>query len=119
MRQSPSIAPVLSDDIDVYLVLDDFGERLGRAWREMSEERSDRQTVIRDLLDGQYSAPIRVVVFNITEGWSRDVSDDVADEIAQRCAIDGFDIPPFLESFVDRHGSGRPTQLPLPLRGAA
>jgi hypothetical protein len=32
MRRPPSIAPALPDDMDVYLVLDDFGERLGRAW---------------------------------------------------------------------------------------
>jgi hypothetical protein len=118
MPRSPSIAPILPDDVDVCLVLDDFGERLGRAWREMSEERTDRQAVILDLLDGQYSAPVRVVVFNITEGWSRNASEELADEIAQRCASDGFEIPPFLESFVDRHGSGRVAQLPLPL-GAA
>ncbi len=32
MRRSPSIIPE-SDDRDIYLVLDDFGGRLGRAWR--------------------------------------------------------------------------------------
>jgi hypothetical protein len=52
-RHPPSIAPGLPDDVDVYLVLDDFGERLGRAWRETDEERTDRETVVRDLLEGQ------------------------------------------------------------------
>ena len=116
MRRSPSIAPALPDDVDIYLVLDDFGERLGRAWREAGEERTGRRTVITDLVDGQYSDPARVVAFNTAEGWSRDVSEEVANEIAQRSAMDGFDIPPSLEGFVDRHGSGRPKQLPLPLR---
>jgi hypothetical protein len=119
MRRSPSIAPTSPDDHDIYLVLDDFGARLGRAWRETDEERTDRKTVITDLIEGQYSDPARVVVFNTAEGWSRDVSEELAEEIAQRCAMDGFDIPPSLESFVDRHGSGRPRQLPLPLRGVA
>jgi hypothetical protein len=118
MPRSPSIVPE-SDDRDVYLVLDDFGGRFGRAWRETDEESTDRQRVITDLLDGQYSNPARVVAFNTVEGWSRDVSEELADEIAQRCAADGFFIPPFLEGFVDRHGNGRPVQLPLPLRGAA
>jgi len=119
MPRSPSIAPALPDDIDVYLVLDDFGDRLGRAWRETGEERTDRERGITDLVDGQYSDPARVVAFNTAEGWSRDVSEELADEIAQRCGMDGFDVPPFLEGFVDRHGSARPAQLPLPLRGAA
>jgi hypothetical protein len=69
-------------------------------------------------MEGQYSDPVRVVAFNTAKGWSRDVSEEVAEEIAQRCAADGFDIPPFLESFVDRHGSGRPAQLAQPSRGA-
>jgi hypothetical protein len=38
---------------DTYLVLDDFGERLGCAWRETDPESADRATLIRDLLDGQ------------------------------------------------------------------
>jgi hypothetical protein len=119
MPRSPSIAPVLPDDVDVYLVLDDLGERLGRAWRETTEERTNREIVVTDLIDGQYSEPARVVAFNTAEGWSRDVSEELADEIVRRCARDGFDVPPFLEGFVDRHGSSRPAQLPLPLRGTA
>jgi hypothetical protein len=52
MRTSPSISPAQPDDRDVYLVLDDFGERLGRAWRETDEESADRHAVITDLMDG-------------------------------------------------------------------
>ena len=37
MRSSPSIAPAPPGDVDFYLVLDDFGARLGRAWREANE----------------------------------------------------------------------------------
>jgi hypothetical protein len=119
MRRSPSIAPAQPDDVDVYLVLDDFGGRLGRAWRETDEESTDRQTVITDLLDGQYSNPVRVIAFNTIEGWSRDVSEELAEEIAERCARGGSEIPARLEAFIARHGGGWPGQLPLPLRGAA
>ena len=52
MRTSPSIVPHGADQ-DTYLVLDDFG-LLGRAWRETDEENTDRKTLIRDLLAGQY-----------------------------------------------------------------
>ena len=109
MRRSPSIVPD-SDDRDIYLVLNDY-DRLGRAWCETDEERTDRETIITYLMEGQYSNPARIVAFNTAEGWSRDVSEEIADEIAERCARDGFDVPPYLESFVDRHGSGRPAQL--------
>src|SRR3982750_3312826 len=68
MRPSPSIVPGI--DRDTFLVLDDFGGSLGLAWRETGIEDTDLGTIIRDLLDGQYSSPVRVVAFNTAEGWS-------------------------------------------------
>ena len=86
MRTSPSIVP-RDDDQEVYLVLDNFG-RLGQAWRETEPDNTDRETVIRDLLDGQYSDPVRVVCFNTVEGWSRDVSEDIANTLRERCDLE-------------------------------
>ena len=82
MPRSPSIVP---DDTnrDVYLVLDDFG-RLGRAWRETDEAVANRTTLVLNLLDGQYEDPVRIVAFNTAEGWSRDVTVDIADELRRR-----------------------------------
>jgi hypothetical protein len=34
------------------LVLEDFGPRLGQAWRETDAEATDRETLIRNLMDG-------------------------------------------------------------------
>jgi hypothetical protein len=59
---SPSIAPYDGHE-DVYIVLDDFGS-LGRAWRETAEAGADRATLVRNLLDGHYENPVRVVAFN-------------------------------------------------------
>jgi hypothetical protein len=60
MRQSwtPSIVPNGANGADqtVYLVLDDFG-RLGRAYPETDPERADLETVIADLMSGQFSQP--------------------------------------------------------------
>jgi hypothetical protein len=84
MRHSPSV--VRSTNQDTYLVLDDFGGNLGRAWRETAEEDANREMLIRDLLDGQYSRPARIIAFNTAEGWSRDVTVDVADELRRRFA---------------------------------
>ena len=85
MRRSPSIVPE-QNDRDVYLVLDDFGARLGQAWRETNEEDTGRATLITNLLKGEYSNPARVVAFNTAEGWSRDVTEDIAEELRQRCS---------------------------------
>jgi hypothetical protein len=37
-----------------------------------------------DLLDDQYENPVRIVAFNTAEGWSRDVTLDIADEPRRR-----------------------------------
>ena len=82
MTTSPSIAPH-GVEKDIYLVLDDFG-RLGRAWRETDEAGTNRATLVRNLLDDQYEKPVRIVAFNIAEGWCRDVTVDIADELRRR-----------------------------------
>ena len=48
---SPPLAPI-GFDVDVYVVLDDFGST-GRSYRETAEEGADRESLIRDLMDGQ------------------------------------------------------------------
>jgi hypothetical protein len=83
MRTSPSIAPHHGPEQDTYLVLDDFG-RIGRSWRETNEDATDRETLIGDLLAGDYNNPVRIVAFNIVEGGSRDVTVDIADELRRR-----------------------------------
>jgi hypothetical protein len=78
IRTSPSLAPN-GPDQDTYMVLDDFG-RLGRAWRETDEGATDREALIRNLLSGEDNSPVRIVAFNTAEGWSRDVTVDIAEE---------------------------------------
>jgi hypothetical protein len=91
MRKSnwtPSIVPD-ENDRTIYLVADDLGKP-GRAWREADYEATILETVIQDLLTGQYSKPMRVVAFNTAERWSEDVSVDVAHfggAVICKCAI--------------------------------
>ena len=118
MRKSnwtPSIVPN-NDDQNVYLVVEDFG-RNGRAWREADVETTDLETVILDLLEGQYRSPVRVVAFNTAEKWAQDVSADIAHELRQRCDLQLRDVPFFLQDFVDQHeGRYRDVQMTLPMR---
>lgn len=109
---TPSIVP--SNDQTVYLVADDFGH-IGRAWREADLETTDLETVIRGLLAGEYSNPIRVVAFNTAEHWSEDVSDDIAHELQRRSDLQLTDVPSHLQSFVDRHAGLDRRQLSLRL----
>jgi Protein of unknown function (DUF3309) len=79
----PPLAPKLSDNVTVYIVLNDFGN-LGRGYVETDEAEVDEWTVVRKIMDGEYSNPARVVAFNIAEGWSRDVTEDIAQAVAER-----------------------------------
>src|SRR5262249_54504989 len=69
----------------VYLVLDDFGS-LGRAYREAQKSGANRETVITNMLAGQYENPRRVVAFHTSEGWSRDASQEIAREVLNRAS---------------------------------
>ena len=84
----------------------------GRAWCETDAEATDLETVIQNLLDGQYSDPIRVVSFG--EGSSRDISADVAEELRPRWELEMREIPSSLEGFFVRHETLR-RQLTLRL----
>ena len=76
----PSLVPQY--DVTVFIVLDDYGKN-GKVYRETDEARADLHTVVTDIIEGQCDNPSRVVAFNTSEGWSRDVTDDVAREILE------------------------------------
>ncbi len=99
MSTSPSIAPYWLEQ-DTYLVIDDFGGRLGCSWRETAIHSADRETLIRDLVNGGYNHPVRVVAFNTAEGWSRDVTVDIADELRRRYVEFG-EVPEAVLEFIE------------------
>ena len=96
--RSPSIVPGFS--VDVYLVLDDFGN-IGRAYREVDENETDRATVIRRLIEGHYNDPVRIVAFNTSEGRSRDVSEEIAREIKELSERKGEELSPALTEWIE------------------
>src|SRR5215475_11852967 len=118
MSWTPGVVPYGADQT-AYLVVDGFGAR-GSVYRETEIERADLETVITDLMTGQFSSPARVVAFNTLEHWSKDVSTDIAQEIQTRCDIEGNDIPEHIRDFVEIHiERTKSLQLRLPQRGAA
>ena len=89
-----------------------IGPRLARSRLQRSH---GPETVIQDLLSGQYNNPIRVVAFNTDERWSEDVSEDVAHELRRRCDLQGSDVPSSIQDFVERHEGHGWRQLTLRL----
>jgi hypothetical protein len=109
---SPCVGSCVCLEQTVYLVVDSFG-RLGIAYRETDIEWTDLETVITDVMSGQFNDPVRVVAFNTLEHWAQNVSRDVALEIQSRCDIDGHDGLETLRDFVrfPYHGHGRIPEL--------
>jgi hypothetical protein len=63
--------------------------------------------VVEHLLSGQYNSPLRVIAFNVAEGWVRDVSEDVAREVAKRHAERGTGLDRGLRRFLTRYVNER------------
>ena len=99
MKSQEATNPQSSEN--VYLVLDDFGA-LGRAYRETDEDGADHETLIRQLMEGQFNAPVRVIAFNLAEGWARDVSTNVALEIDGHIHSNSLEVCPNVTRFVER-----------------
>jgi hypothetical protein len=99
--QTPSLAPdEQPHDGTVYIVLNDFGE-LGRAYVETDEAKVDERIVVNNISSGEYSNPVRVVAFNTAEGWSRDVTEDIARALLEREARES-DLSESAKKFVER-----------------
>ena len=108
----PSIVPS-GHDQSVYLVINNFG-KAGAAFAETDVDKADLETVIGDLMSGQYSDSVRVFAFDTGEHWPEDASEDVAREIMRRLDPAGREMPSSIEAFIERH-SGLDRQLSLAL----
>jgi len=93
-----SIVPRASPTI--HLVIEDFGI-LGRAYRETDETHADAQTIVDNILRGDYSAPAQVIALNVEKGWARDVSAQIARALIAKTGSDGM--PEHARRFVERH----------------
>ena len=71
------------------------------AWRETDHADTGLERLIEKLLAGQYTNPARIVAFATAEGRSRDVTEDIARELRDRCAKRGK-VPAALQE--EHHG---------------
>ena len=93
-------------DVTLHVVECAFGKV--RYLREMDLADADQETVIRDLVAGQFDHPRRVIAFNTAEGWAREVSEDIAREVAERAWHDGEPLTDGTRHFCERHGIALP-----------
>ena len=83
---------------------------------ETDLDRANYETTISDLMTGQHSDPLRVVMFNTGANRAEDVSHAIAQEILRRLGLEGSNVPSELEDFIDCHvGPDRQLTLRLAL----
>lgn len=95
--RSPSLVPASEDP--VHLVLCDFG-RQGLAFIE-TEPHTTERNVVENMLHGEYEKPVQVVAVNVSEGWSRDVSEDIAHEVLERARAEERSLPKGTQDFIE------------------
>ena len=98
---------------DYFIIINQYG-RFGTAFAETDLDRANYETTIADLMAGQHSDPLRVIMFNPETNRSEDVSHAIAQEILRRLGLEGRNVPSALEDFIDRH-VGKDRQLTLRL----
>jgi hypothetical protein len=95
----PSIVP--TTEHTTYLLMDEIGE-YGNVWREMSEGEANEATIIRWIIEGQINRPLKIVAFNTEEGWSRDITHDIATKLLDLNHQNGVALGAAAREFVER-----------------
>lgn len=81
-----------------YIVVEDFGS-LGRAYVE-TDVKQNREQLLRDLIDGHYERPVRIIGFIASEC---DVSAELAQAVVDQAWHEGTDLPKSVIWFCERH----------------
>jgi hypothetical protein len=90
----PDVGPVAGE---VHFVLCSF-DQLGTAFVETDPDAAGREDIVRNLIAGQYSHPLRVIAVDLARGRVRDVSAEVAAAVETTGSHDP--LPPGTQAFV-------------------
>jgi hypothetical protein len=101
------------NDVTAYIVVEDFGD-LGRAFRETDLAEADHDTIVRNMISGEYGDPLRVIAFNTVEAWSRDVSEEIAYDVLDRAYGPDTTLSAGAKRFIDRHVTPGEKRPPAP-----
>jgi hypothetical protein len=109
------MSPVsLVPEQDLHFVLCDFG-RSGQAYVETDPTEADASSIVRNLLQGQYDRPVRVLALNVEEGWVRDVSEIIAAKVQDVARREEQGLTAGTRAFIEAHYDPTDEQQMLPL----
>jgi hypothetical protein len=99
---------------DLHFVLCDFGQS-GQAYVETDPTEADASSIVRNLLQGQYDRPVRVLALNVEEGWVRDVSEIIAAKVQDVARREEQGLTAGTRAFIEAHYDPTDEQQMLPL----
>ena len=95
-----SIVPNQGPEHTTFLVLDEVGH-YGPVWREMSDSEANETTVVQWIIEGQFDRPMKIVAFNTDDGWSHDMTRNIATKLLDLNG-DGVELSAAGREFVER-----------------
>jgi hypothetical protein len=105
--------PGISTTTSPRLVIEDFGQ-LGRAFLETDLAEADRESIVRNFISAQYGNALRVIALNTAEGWSRDVSEEIASDVLDEAFDADVALTEGTKRFIDRHVTPGEKRPPAP-----
>lgn len=92
-------------DTDLFVIEADIVAqgRRERYFAERDAARANRHDTLADIVSGQIERVRRVLSFNPAEGWSRDVSEDIAHDALRTALEDRQGVPDHLMDFLEEH----------------
>jgi hypothetical protein len=101
----PARAPAAHLPLDATLHMVIARHRRGAYAAERDVAALDRETTIADIMTGEVADVERVIALNPAEAWAREVTEDIAIEIARRLGRRTAPQPidPALRDFIERH----------------
>lgn len=86
---------------DIYSLLVDF-PGFGPTWVELTAEESTSLSIADLIVHDEFDRPLAVHGRNIFEGWSKDVSREIASLVTQLAYNDGVTLSSGASNFVSR-----------------
>lgn len=83
----------------------------GTVWVEIAEEDAKADWIVSQISRGEYDYPCRVIAFNEIEGWSRDVSAEIAERVLNRADADDRQLITGVVNFIENHDIEVPARL--------
>lgn len=87
----------------IHVVEASAGPRLSLYIHQSDLHETTRDGVVALLLSGQIDEPRRVLAFDAHEGWAKDASQEIAEELVRRAHTAGVDLPYGTARFVGRY----------------